>query len=182
GRVVSLRIHPGPRRNPGDEYQKRRARQPADAPARSAAAEALKARATPSDTIFAPATATGRAAIAILRLSGPATARAVSALAGGLPPPRFARRTRFVDPASGEQLDDGLVLWFPGPNSATGEDAAEFHLHGSRAVLAALMRVLGRLGLRLAEPGEFTRRAFLNGKLDLLQAEAIADLAAAETE
>ena len=106
----------------------------------------------------------------------------MSALAGGLPPPRFARRTRFVDPASGEQLDDGLVLWFPGPNSATGEDAAEFHLHGSRAVLAALMRVLGRLGLRLAEPGEFTRRAFLNGKLDLLQAEAIADLAAAETE
>src|SRR5437016_4903573 len=73
-------------------------------------------------------------------------------------------------------------LWYPGPNSATGEDAAEFHLHGGRAVLAALMRVLGRLGLRLAEPGEFTRRAFLNGKLDLLQAEAIADLAAAETE
>jgi tRNA modification GTPase len=74
------------------------------------------------------------------------------------------------------------VLWFPGPNSTTGEDVAELHLHGSRAVLAAIMEVLGRLGLRLAEPGEFTRRAFLNGKLDLLQAEAIADLAAAETE
>jgi tRNA modification GTPase len=106
----------------------------------------------------------------------------VSALAGGLPPPRVARRTRFADPASGERLDDGLVLWFPGPGSATGEDLAELHLHGSRAVLAAVMRVLGGLGLRLAEPGEFTRRAFLNGKLDLLQAEAIADLAAAETE
>jgi len=74
------------------------------------------------------------------------------------------------------------VLWFPGPNSATGEDVAEFHVHGSRAVLAAVMEVLRRLGLRLAEPGEFTRRAFLNSKLDLLQAEAIADLAAAETE
>jgi len=106
----------------------------------------------------------------------------VSALAGSLPPPRFARRTRFADPASGERLDDGLVLWFPGPNSATGEDVAEFHLHGSRAVVAAVVRVLGVLGLRLAEPGEFTRRAFLNGKLDLLQAEAVADLAAAETE
>ena len=87
-----------------------------------------------------------------------------------------------VDPFTGEQLDDGLLLWFRGPYSATGEDVAEFHLHGSRAVLAAVMGVLGRLGLRLAEPGEFTRRAFLNGKVDLLQAEAIADLAAAETE
>ena len=79
-------------------------------------------------------------------------------------------------------LDDGLILWFPAPRSATGEDVAELHLHGSRAVLAAVMQALARLGLRLAEPGEFTRRAFLNGKLDLLQAEAIADLAAAETE
>jgi tRNA modification GTPase len=86
------------------------------------------------------------------------------------------------NPETGEQLDEGLLLWFPGPNSATGEDVAEFHVHGSRAVLAAVMGALGRLGLRFAEPGEFTRRAFLNGKLDLLQAEAIADLAAAETE
>jgi tRNA modification GTPase len=99
-----------------------------------------------------------------------------------LPPPRVAQRRRLVDPQSGEALDDGLVLWFPAPRSATGEDVAELHLHGSRAVLAAVMQALARLGLRLAEPGEFTRRAFLNGKLDLLQAEAIADLAAAETE
>ena len=106
----------------------------------------------------------------------------VLTLPGNMPPPRSARRTRFADPATGETLDDGLVLWFPGPNSATGEDVAEFHLHGSRAVLAAVMGVLGRLGLRLAEPGEFTRRAFSNGKLDLLQAEAIADLVEAETE
>jgi tRNA modification GTPase len=135
-----------------------------------------------SDTIFAPATAAGRAAIAILRLSGPDTARAVSLLAGKLPVPRFAARRRLIDPATGDDLDDGLVLWFPAPNSATGEDVAELHLHGSRAVRAVVMRILGSLGLRLAEPGEFTRRAFLNDKLDLLQAEAIADLAAAETE
>ncbi|HEV2099185.1 MAG TPA: tRNA uridine-5-carboxymethylaminomethyl(34) synthesis GTPase MnmE [Stellaceae bacterium] len=135
-----------------------------------------------TDTIFAPATAAGRAAIAILRLSGPGAANAVSLLAGKLPPPQRVRRCRFVDPANGEPLDDGLVLWFPAPSSPTGEDVAEFHLHGSRAVLAAFIEVLSRLGLRLAEPGEFTRRAFLNGKLDLVQAEAIADLAAAETE
>ncbi len=117
-----------------------------------------------------------------MRLSGPDAERAVSKLAGAIPPPRSARRRRLIDPASGEPLDDALVLWFPAPNSATGEDVAEFHLHGSRAVLAAIIAVLTRLGLRLAEPGEFTRRAFLNGKLDLTQAEAIADLAMAETE
>jgi tRNA modification GTPase len=103
-------------------------------------------------------------------------------IVGKLPPARVARRCRLTDPQSGEVLDEGFILWFPAPRSATGEDVVEFHLHGSRAVLAAVMQTLGRLGLRLAEPGEFTRRAFLNGKLDLLQAEAIADLAAAETE
>jgi tRNA modification GTPase len=94
----------------------------------------------------------------------------------------LASHRRFYNPDTGEQLDDGLVLWFPAPRSATGEDVAEFHLHGSRAVLAAAAHALRGLGLRLAEPGEFTRRAFLNGKLDLTQAEAIADLVAAETE
>jgi tRNA modification GTPase len=135
-----------------------------------------------SDTIYAPATAPGRAAIAIIRLSGPEAEAALVALAGGLPPPRVARHVRFCDPDSGEELDDGLGLWFPAPHSVTGEDVAEFHLHGSRAVLAAVMAVLSRRGLRLAEVGEFTRRAFLNNKLDLTQAEAVADLAAAETE
>ena len=104
------------------------------------------------------------------------------ALAGELPPVRVARHVRFRDPDCGEDLDDGLALWFPAPHSVTGEDVAELHLHGSRGVLAAVMAVLGRRGLRLAEPGEFTRRAFLNGKLNLSQAEAVADLAAAETE
>ncbi|MGA8381540.1 MAG: tRNA uridine-5-carboxymethylaminomethyl(34) synthesis GTPase MnmE, partial [Stellaceae bacterium] len=135
-----------------------------------------------TDTIFAPATAAGRAAIAVVRLSGPGAERAVSKLAGAIPPPRSARRRRLIDPASRDPLDDALVLWFPAPNSATGEDVAEFHVHGSRAVLAAIIAALTRLGLRLAEPGEFTRRAFQNGKLDLTQAEAIADLAMAETE
>src|SRR5579862_653425 len=134
------------------------------------------------ETIYAPATAAGRAAVAIIRLSGPQSGAALQALAGGLPPPRVARRVRVRDPASGETLDDGLALWLPGPRSLTGEDVAELHLHGSRAVLSAVMAVLGRMGLRLAEPGEFTRRAFLNGKLDLVQAEAVADLAASETE
>jgi len=134
------------------------------------------------ETIFAPATAAGRAAIAVMRVSGPDARSVAPLLTGGLPPPRIAARRRIVDPESGAALDDGLVLWFPAPRSATGEDVVEFHLHGSRAVLAAVMQALGRLGLRLAEPGEFTRRAFLNGKLDLLQAEAIADLTAAETE
>ena len=135
-----------------------------------------------AETIFAPATAAGRAAVAVLRISGPDARRAVTLLAGSLPPPRVAQRRRLIDPQSGDALDEGLILWFPGPRSATGEDVAELHLHGSRAVLAAVMQALARLGLRLAEPGEFTRRAFLNDKLDLLQAEAIADLAAAETE
>jgi len=134
------------------------------------------------ETIFAPATAAGRAAIGVMRISGPDARRAATLLAGDLPAPRIALRRRLVDPESGAALDDGLVLWFPASRSATGEDVVEFHLHGSRAVLAAVMQALARLGLRLAEPGEFTRRAFLNGKLDLLQAEAIADLTAAETE
>ena len=117
-----------------------------------------------------------------MRVSGPDTARAVLLLAGSLPPPRVAQRRRLIDPNTGDHLDNGLVLWFPAPKSATGEDVAELHLHGSRAGLAATMHALGGLGLRLAEPGEFTRRAFLNGKLDLLEAEAIADLTAAETQ
>jgi tRNA modification GTPase len=133
------------------------------------------------DTIFAPATAAGRSAIGVVRLSGPKTASAVRALAGQLPAPRRASVRRLFGP-DGAEIDHGLVLWFPAPRSYTGEDAAELHVHGGRAVLAGLLEALAALGLRLAEPGEFTRRAFENGKLDLAQAEAVADLVDAETE
>lgn len=132
------------------------------------------------DTIYAPATAAGRAAVAVIRVSGPASGDAVRALTGNLPKPRQAvLRTLRHD---GVALDDALVLWFQGPASYTGEDAAEFHVHGGRAVVEALLSALSALGLRLAEPGEFTRRAFQHGKLDLAQAEAVGDLIDAETE
>ena len=134
-----------------------------------------------SDTIYALASAAGRAGVAVWRLSGEGSGAALSALiAKTLPEPRKAVRIRLRDGA-GEVLDDGLVLWFPAPHSFTGEDVAELHLHGGRAVAAALTARLGELGLRPAEPGEFSRRAFLNGKLDLTRAEAIADLVDAET-
>ena len=132
------------------------------------------------DTIYALSTAPGRAGIAVVRVSGPAAGAALRALAGSVPPPRRARLVRVRDRA-GETIDEGLVLYFPAPKSVTGEDVAEFHLHGSRAVLNELFEALSGLGLRPAEPGEFTRRAFLNGKLDLAAAEGLADLVNAET-
>ncbi len=133
-----------------------------------------------SRTIFALATAPGRAAIAVVRISGPAAREAVAALHARLPPPRVAalRTLRTVD---GEILDRALVLWFPGPPSYTGEDCAELHLHGGRAVVERVSEALIAAGLELAEPGEFTRRAFENGKLDLDQAEAVADLIDSES-
>lgn len=133
-----------------------------------------------ADTIFAPATAAGRAAVAVVRVSGPATLSIVEALVGKPPKPRVAalRTLRHA----GVDLDEALVLRFEGPASYTGEDGAEFHVHGGRAVVEALLGALRDLGLRLAEPGEFTRRAFENGKLDLAQAEGVADLVDAETE
>jgi tRNA modification GTPase len=137
---------------------------------------------TQDATIFAPATAAGRAGVAVVRISGPGVRDALAALSIALPAPRHATRARFRDAATGDMMDDGLVLFFPGPASFTGEDVAELHLHGSRAVLDAVASTLSRVpGLRLAEPGEFTRRAFEHGKLDLTEAEAVADLVAAET-
>jgi tRNA modification GTPase len=136
----------------------------------------------PQPTIFALASAPGRAGIAVLRLSGPRVHRTLLAVVGQSPVPRRATRVKFRDPDSGEVVDDGVVLYFPAPHSYTGEDVAEFHIHGGRAVVAALLDALGRRdGLRLAEPGEFTRRAFETGKLDLTEAEAVADLVEAET-
>ncbi len=134
-----------------------------------------------NETIFAAATAPGRAAVAVVRLSGRATSAAVETLTGGLPAPRRASLRRLRDPADGAILDEALVLWFPGPGSYTGEDSAEFHVHGGPAVVDGVLGVLQRLGLRLAEAGEFTRRAFEAGKLDLAQAEGVADLVDAET-
>ncbi len=133
-----------------------------------------------SDTIYAAATAAGRAAVAVVRVSGPAARTAVQALAGKLPRPRMAA-LRTLRARTGP-IDQALVLWFAGPASYTGEDSAEFHVHGGPAVVSALLEALAAQGLRLAQPGEFTRRAFENGKLDLAQAEGIADLIEAETE
>ncbi|HEX5264558.1 MAG TPA: tRNA uridine-5-carboxymethylaminomethyl(34) synthesis GTPase MnmE, partial [Phenylobacterium sp.] len=134
-----------------------------------------------SDTIFAPATAAGRAAVAVVRVSGRRTAEVVRALAGRLPAARRASLRGLKD-AQNRAIDDALVLWFPAPASYTGEDSAEFHVHGGPAVVAALLEALSARGLRLAEPGEFTRRAFEHGKLDLAQAEGVADLIDAETD
>ncbi|OGN51282.1 MAG: tRNA uridine-5-carboxymethylaminomethyl(34) synthesis GTPase MnmE [Caulobacterales bacterium RIFOXYB1_FULL_67_16] len=131
------------------------------------------------DTIFALATAPGRGAIAVLRLSGPAVAQTLDRLgAGGLKPRLASVRDLSHE---GAPIDQALVLRFVAPNSYTGEDAAELHLHGGRAVVEAASRALIALGLRPAEPGEFTRRAFQNGRMDLAQAEAVADLIDAET-
>src|SRR5215207_3207936 len=135
------------------------------------------------DTIFAPASGAGRAAIAVVRLSGPGTAGVLESMAGRLPAPRRMTLSVLRDPASGEALDQALVVWMPGPHSFTGEDQAELHLHGGLAVRAAVLRTLAGLpGCRAAEPGEFTRRAFLNGRMDLSAVEGLADLIDAETE
>ncbi|MGE0725945.1 MAG: tRNA uridine-5-carboxymethylaminomethyl(34) synthesis GTPase MnmE, partial [Alphaproteobacteria bacterium] len=133
-----------------------------------------------TETIFALASGAGRGAVAILRLSGPAAGDILCALTKStLPPARRAVLRRLLDPDTGELLDDALALWFPGPHSFTGEDVAELHLHGGRAVIAGVSECLAALGARPAEPGEFSRRAFHAGRLDLTQAEAIADLVAA---
>jgi len=130
----------------------------------------------PSDTIVAPATAPGRGGIGVVRLSGPGVPAIAAAMLGGvLPEPRHATLATFRD-ATGEALDSGLALYFPAPHSYTGEAVLELHGHGGPAVLAALVDRAVELGARRAEPGEFTRRAYLNDKLDLAQAEAVADL------
>ncbi len=138
-----------------------------------------------SDTIFAMSSGAGRAGIAVVRTSGPQAGEALSAMLGGkgLPQPRRALLTAVVDPRDGITIDRCLVLWFPAPSSFTGEDVFELHLHGGRAVLDAALSALAAFpGLRPAEPGEFTRRAFDNGLLDLTAVEGLADLITAETE
>jgi tRNA modification GTPase len=136
------------------------------------------------DTIVALATGAGRAGVALIRLSGPAAGATLQSLtARDLPKPRMATREAFCDPRTGVSLDDGLALWFPGPASFTGEDVVELHIHGGPAVIAPIIDAcLSQPGVRPAEPGEYTRRAFENGKLDLAEAEGLADLVDAETE
>jgi tRNA modification GTPase len=135
------------------------------------------------DTIYSLSSGAGRAGVAVIRVSGPQAAAAVKALAGRIPEPRRASLRRLRHPLDGVAIDEGLVLWLPGPQSFTGEDSAEFHVHGGRAVVAATLDGLGSLAtLRPAEAGEFTRRAFSNGRLDLVAVEGLADLIAAETE
>ena len=138
---------------------------------------------TSPETICALASAAGRAGVAVIRISGPAAGTALRALSGPLPGPRHASLRKLRHPLSGELLDRGLVLWLPGPGSLTGEDTAELHVHGGRAVIGRVIAALLSLqGLRLAEAGEFARRAFDNGKLDLTAVEGLADLISAETE
>lgn len=136
-----------------------------------------------TDTIFALSSGPPPAGIAVIRISGPQASPALRALCGKLPAPRRASLAPLADPADGTHLDRTMVLWLPGPGTATGEDSAELHLHGGRAVVAAVEAALERLpGLRRAQAGEFTRRAFANGRIDLAEAEGLADLLSAETE
>ncbi|HEY6544835.1 MAG TPA: tRNA uridine-5-carboxymethylaminomethyl(34) synthesis GTPase MnmE, partial [Dokdonella sp.] len=138
-----------------------------------------------ADTIAAVATAPGAGGVGIVRVSGPSASSIAHTLLGRRPRARHAHYTAFRD-AAGEAIDHGLLLWFPAPDSYTGEDVLELQAHGGpvllQLLLARCLQAGHEIGLRLAEPGEFTQRAFLNGKLDLAQAEAVADLIDASTE
>jgi tRNA modification GTPase len=135
------------------------------------------------DTIFALSSGRPPAAVAVIRISGPRASSALERLIGRVPAARRASLARLRHPTTGDLIDEGLALWFPGPNSETGEDIVELQVHGGRAVIAAVLSALGELaGLRHAEAGEFTRRAFENGRMDLTAVEGLADLVAAETE
>jgi len=135
-------------------------------------------------TIYALSTGPGASGLAVIRVSGKNTAEVVKKLTGSkLPTPRVATLKKFNKNGGKELIDEGVIIWFPGPNSYTGEDLAEFHVHGSRAVIKAMHIAISKIkNCRLAEPGEFTKRAFQNGRINLLKAESIADLISAETE
>ena len=135
----------------------------------------------PTDTIVAVATAPGRGGVGVVRLSGPLAPAIAESMLGGLPKPRLAAHRVFRD-AADQALDDGIALWFPAPHSFTGEDVLELQGHGGPVVLDRIVRACLALGARLARPGEFSERAFLNDKVDLAQAEAIADLIEAGSE
>jgi len=135
-------------------------------------------------TIFALSTGPGISGVAIVRVSGPNSLETIKKLTNKeLPVPRVATLRKINKINTSELIDEGLIIWFPGPNSYTGEDMAEFHVHGSKAVIEALLSSISSIeNCRLAEPGEFTKLAFQNEKINLLKAESIADLIASETE
>ena len=135
-------------------------------------------------TIYALSTGPGVSGIAVIRVSGNSAAKVVKNLTlTSLPAPRVATLTKFNKNGGKELIDEGVIIWFPAPNSYTGEDLAEFHVHGSRAVIKAMHLAISKVkNCRLAEPGEFTKRAFQNGRINLLKAESIADLISSETE
>ena len=135
-------------------------------------------------TIYALSSGPGISGIAVIRVSGKNTVEVIKKLTGaGLPVPRVATLKKFSKNGRKELVDEGVIIWFPAPNSYTGEDLAEFHVHGSRAVIKAMHASISKIkNCRLAEPGEFTKRAFQNGKINLLKAESVADLISSETE
>ena len=135
-------------------------------------------------TIYALSSGPGVSGVAVIRVSGKNTKEVIKQMTGGdLPKPRMATLKKFNKNGSKELIDEGVIIWFPAPNSYTGEDLAEFHVHGSRAVINAMHSSISKIkNCRLAEPGEFTKRAFQNGRINLLKAESIADLISAETE
>ena len=135
-------------------------------------------------TIYALSSGPGVSGVAIIRISGPDTKKAISRITKvRFPMPRFATLKKIHEINSNELIDEGIIIWFPGPQSYTGEDMAEFHVHGSRSVVQAIHNSLSKIqNCRLAEPGEFTKIAFQNGKINLLKAESIADLISSETE
>ena len=135
-------------------------------------------------TIYALSSGPGVSGIAVIRGSGKNTSEVIKKLTGSkLPPPRVATLKKFNKNGQKSLIDEGVIIWFPGPNSYTGEDLAEFHVHGSRAVINAMHSAISKIrNCRLAQPGEFTKRAFQNGRINLLKAESIADLISSETE
>ena len=135
-------------------------------------------------TIYALSSGPGISGVAIIRISGSDASKAIKLLTGKVPPlPRLASLRKINNIDTSELIDEGLIIWFPGPQSYTGEDMAEIHVHGGKSIVMALQSELSKIeNFRLAEPGEFTRIAFQNGKINLLKAEGIADLISAETE
>ena len=136
-----------------------------------------------NSTIYALSSAEGKAGVSVIRISGNKSSEVINKLGGTTSYPRVAKITKLVDPDNGEIVDKAIAIWFPGPNSFTGEDTVELFVHGGRAVIDKIFDILARLnGLSFAEPGEFTKRSFMNGKLDLTSVEGLADLINADTE